>query len=180
MKPIICAEPSTIPACHSGAPHSGGEPGIHDPRPVVMDSGLAASRRPGMTGNDSNFEIAGPAIFNARAEGVERRFMGMWPSGRRPADCSPPCGDDTMRNARSEKWLHSSRSRNRQRAGPRHHCTAPCSLLHRSLSGRSAPRRTLQGDRVVLSDRPRLLHPGILAAPDHPSRLPAPSRRPQG
>src|SRR5712692_2832699 len=27
----------------------GGEPGIHIPRPVVMDSGLAASRRPGMT-----------------------------------------------------------------------------------------------------------------------------------
>ena len=27
----------------------GGEPGIHSPRPVVMDSGLAASRRPGMT-----------------------------------------------------------------------------------------------------------------------------------
>jgi hypothetical protein len=27
----------------------GGEPGIHIRRPVVMDSGLTASRRPGMT-----------------------------------------------------------------------------------------------------------------------------------
>ena len=29
----------------------GREPGIHNPRPVVMDSGLAAARRPGMTGS---------------------------------------------------------------------------------------------------------------------------------
>jgi hypothetical protein len=34
---------------HSGAPPLGGEPGIHSRRPVGMDSGLAASRRPGMT-----------------------------------------------------------------------------------------------------------------------------------
>jgi len=27
----------------------GGEPGIYNPRPVVMDSRFAASRRPGMT-----------------------------------------------------------------------------------------------------------------------------------
>ena len=33
---------------HSGA-RQRREPGIHNPRPVGMDSGLAASRRPGMT-----------------------------------------------------------------------------------------------------------------------------------
>src|SRR5712671_6858985 len=43
MKPIICAA-----ASFRGATE-GGEPGIHSPRAVVMDSGLAASRRPGMT-----------------------------------------------------------------------------------------------------------------------------------
>ncbi len=26
---------------HSGAPPSGGEPGIHSPQPVIMDSGFA-------------------------------------------------------------------------------------------------------------------------------------------
>src|SRR5215470_1950347 len=44
MKPIICSAWSFRGATE------GGEPGIHTPRPVVMDSGLAASRRPGMTG----------------------------------------------------------------------------------------------------------------------------------
>src|SRR6266436_9723670 len=75
MKPIIVARLG-----HSGAPPLGGEPGIHSPRPVVMDSGLAASdlgftrdrhytmrtsatadvrRRPrNDAANDSNFEIA--------------------------------------------------------------------------------------------------------------------------
>ena len=55
MKPIICVAPSFRGATE------GGEPGIHSPRPVVMDSGLAAEpvigpaegrtrwRRPGMT-----------------------------------------------------------------------------------------------------------------------------------
>jgi hypothetical protein len=43
MKPIICAAWSFRGATE------GGEPGIHSPRPVVMDSGLAASRSPGMT-----------------------------------------------------------------------------------------------------------------------------------
>jgi hypothetical protein len=43
MKPIICAGWSFR------GDTEGGEPGIHSPRPVVMDSGLAASRRPGMT-----------------------------------------------------------------------------------------------------------------------------------
>src|SRR5712671_4323922 len=33
-------------AGHSGAPPQGGEPGIHTPRPVVMDSGLAALAAP--------------------------------------------------------------------------------------------------------------------------------------
>ena len=43
-------EPSTkiLPRSFRGATE-GGEPGIHSPRSVVMDSGLAASRRPGMT-----------------------------------------------------------------------------------------------------------------------------------
>jgi formate dehydrogenase iron-sulfur subunit len=42
------AAPSRSSASFRGATE-GGEPGIHSPRPVVMDSGLAASRRPGMT-----------------------------------------------------------------------------------------------------------------------------------
>ena len=42
---LLGAEPNLR---HSGAPPLGGEPGIHKPQPVVMDSGLAASRRPGM------------------------------------------------------------------------------------------------------------------------------------
>jgi hypothetical protein len=42
------AVPSRSSASFRGATE-GGEPGIHSPRPVVMDSGLAASRRPGMT-----------------------------------------------------------------------------------------------------------------------------------
>jgi hypothetical protein len=37
MKPIICAAESFRGATE------GGEPGIHSPRPVVMDSGLAAA-----------------------------------------------------------------------------------------------------------------------------------------
>src|SRR5215470_11079872 len=75
MKPIICSAWSFRGATE------GGEPGIHSPRPVVMDSGLAASDlgftrdrhytmrtsatadvrwRPGMTRIDSNFETAQP------------------------------------------------------------------------------------------------------------------------
>jgi hypothetical protein len=53
-------------------------------------------------------------VQRPRADSVERRFMGMWPLRRqRSADCSPRCGLDTIRNARSEKWPHSWRSRNR-------------------------------------------------------------------
>src|SRR5580704_5373394 len=37
---------------HSGAPPQGGEPGIHNPRLAVMDSGFAASQRPGMTADE--------------------------------------------------------------------------------------------------------------------------------
>src|SRR6202035_6175321 len=45
MKPIICAAaPKNV--SHSGAPPQGGEPGIHGPRPVVMDSGLAPELGP--------------------------------------------------------------------------------------------------------------------------------------
>ena len=43
MKPII------YPARSFRGATEGGEPGIYSPRLVVMDSGLAASRRPGMT-----------------------------------------------------------------------------------------------------------------------------------
>jgi len=43
MKPIICSAWSFRGATE------GGEPGLHSPRPPLMDSGLAASRRPGMT-----------------------------------------------------------------------------------------------------------------------------------
>jgi len=85
-----------------------------------------------------------------------------------------------MQSARSEKWLHFWRRRNRQPAAPHHRCTGPRNSLHRSLSGRSARRRTLQGDQVVPLVRLRLLRPGVPPAPDHPLHLPDLSRTPQG
>src|SRR5262249_24806355 len=47
----------------------GGEPGVHNPRSEVMDSGFAASRRPGMTseGNDRFHRIAALSSSHPRA-----------------------------------------------------------------------------------------------------------------
>src|SRR5258708_35966530 len=73
MKPIICVERSTNQVSHSGAPPQGGEPGIHNPRPVVMGSGLVASRRPRTTAYDSNLKIA--ELVNRMASAL---FPGHW------------------------------------------------------------------------------------------------------
>ncbi len=46
MKPIMRGAVHKPKFSHSGAPPLGGEPGIHNPRPVVMDSGFAQERAP--------------------------------------------------------------------------------------------------------------------------------------
>ena len=59
----------------------GGEPGIHSPQPVVMDSGLAACAAPrNDAGCDANFEIAvlamKPGHTRSRArQGVDFRIF---------------------------------------------------------------------------------------------------------
>jgi hypothetical protein len=64
---------------------------------------------------------------------------------RQSADCSPCCGRDTMRIARSERWPRSWHCHNRRRAEPHHHRIAQRSSSNRSSSGRSASQRTVRG-----------------------------------